>query len=105
MKISKIDRVIIKDLFKATDGLCTYTLYSRYKISLVELFNSIKKLEIEELLDNDGNRVLLTKKGVDFAVKKLIACKQSEKVDKIPTFSQGPKIEINSFYIPLDFEQ
>ena len=104
MKLSKIDRVIIKDLFKATEGLYTYTLYSRYKISPKELYESIKKLGTEELLENDGERILLTKKGVDFAVKKQIARKESEKFDKIPAFSQGPRIEINSFYIPLNFE-
>jgi predicted methyltransferase len=105
MKLSNIDRFIINDLFKATEGLFVFTLYSRYKVSPKELFESINKLEAEGILINSDDRISLTKEGVNFAIKRQMNYTDAEKSDKIPDFSKGPKIEVDKFYIPLDFEQ
>ena len=103
MKLSKIDRVIIQDLVKAAEGLYVFTLYRRYKISPKELFMAINKLEVAEIIENNDSRIILTKKGVYFAIKKQISHKGHERLT-VPSFSKGPRIKINEFYIPIDFE-
>jgi len=105
MKLSNTDRIIINDLFKATEGLFIYTLYSRYKFSPKDIFESINKLETEGIIHNADDRISLTKAGVDFAIAKHINYKENKSDKHMPVFCNGPKIEINEFYIPLDFEK
>lgn len=106
MKLSNIDKFVINDLFKATEGLFVFTLYSRYKVSPKELFESINKLETGGILIYSDDRISLTKEGVNFAIKRQKHFKEDaeEISDKAPDFSKGPKIEVNKFYIPLGFE-
>lgn len=105
MKISNTDRIIINDLFKATEGLYIYTLYSRYKISPKDIFESINKLEAEGIIYNTEDRISLTKSGIDYAIIKQINYRYKNSIKQMPVFCNGPTIMINKFYIPLDFEQ
>ena len=83
-------------------------LYTHYIVGInfrLRIFESINKLETEGIIHNADDRISLTKAGVDFAIAKHINYKENKSDKHMPVFCNGPKIEINEFYIPLDFEK
>ncbi|MBB1140898.1 hypothetical protein [Myroides sp. WP-1] len=102
MKLNRVDNIILQDLFKSGKGLFIFTLYSRYKISPKILFESIDKLKENELINViDEERIEITKSGITKIVKSS-SIKHNKEI-KINKEFLGPKIKINSFYIPRDF--
>ena len=102
MKLNRVDNIILKDLFKSEEGLFIFTLYSRYKISPKILFDSINRLKENELINLlEEERIEITIKGINKIVK--FNSKNHKKEFEIKNEFLGPKIKINSFYIPRDF--
>lgn len=102
MKLNRVDNIILKDLFKSGEGLFIFTLYSRYKISPKILFESINKLKDNELINIiEEERIEITKNGINRIVKS--SSVNNKREIKIKEEFLGPKIKINTFYIPRDF--
>ena len=101
MRLNKIEKLLLVDLFKSSDGLYIYTLYQRYNLSPKELFLTIDSLNKIKLIEVDEDRLKISKQGIEFAIKNNMNSKeQTEKKIIIPENFIGPKIEINQFYIP-----
>ncbi|PRB02041.1 hypothetical protein CQ046_13845 [Chryseobacterium sp. MYb7] len=101
MKLNKIEKIILNDLFKSTEGLFIYTLYSRYKVSPKILFETIENLKASNYITGTNERIEITKEGIESIVKKNI--KHEKKEFDIKEEFLGPQIKINSFYVPRDF--
>lgn len=101
MRLSNLQKMMLNDLFKSTEGLYIYTLYSRYNSSPKELYLAIEDLVNKTFIKSEDERLTITTAGIEFAVKtnELIKSK-SNKLNNIQENFTGPKIEINQFYIP-----
>ena len=65
-KLLAID--LIRDLYKSSEGLLPFTLYTRYKMSTVDLLSFIKEFEPRKLISIDEElRISLTKEGRRYA--------------------------------------
>lgn len=106
MKLSKNEKRILIDLFKSTESLFMFTLHKRLQLSPKELFEAIEKLKSSELITVSDNRLSITKEGVKFLVTSDLKQNNSTVNNKIILEDfLGPKIDINSFYIPKDFNK
>lgn len=64
MDIKRKYRKVFYDLYKSSNGLYAYTLYSRYNIQPSEVIEFINKYERAEIISvNDEQRIYLTHKG------------------------------------------
>lgn len=101
MKLGKLARQLLLDLFKSTDGLYTYTLYRRYKKSPSELFTAIKFLADNSLIVSDNEKLSITSSGISYTMVNNIRVKSREGKRVFPhSVFIGPKLNIDSFYIP-----
>jgi hypothetical protein len=65
--LSRIQRAILRDLYKAGGKLDGYTFYRRYKLDPFDLINATSRLIAESLLSvNEENIFLITAEGKDF---------------------------------------
>lgn len=101
MKLNKLSKQLLFDLFRSTDGLFIYTLYSRYKRSPKALFLAIKFLTDNGLAISNDERISISATGKEFALSISYGIRDAyNKFDMIPKEFIGPKIKINEFYIP-----
>jgi len=101
MRLNKLEKRLLTDLFKSTEGLFIFTLYRRYNLSPKELFLAINKLKENRLIEIDDDRISITKQGIQFAVNSNFSkSNKSDRFSKIPENFIGPNISINEFYIP-----
>lgn len=101
MKLSKLEKKLLIDLFKSSEGLFIFTLYQRYNLSPKELFLAVNGLIEHGLINSDGERIIISKDGISYAINsKMKTSEKRNKHDKIPENFLGQKIEINQFYIP-----
>ncbi len=101
MRLNNLQKLMLNDLFKSTEGLYIYTLYNRYNSSPKELFLAIEVLTKMSLVKSDDERLTITTSGIEYAIKTYEVIKaKSNKLDGIQEKFSGPKIEINQFYIP-----
>lgn len=106
MKYSKIDKQILSELFKASDGLYLFTLHRHLNLSPKELFNSVEKLKSSGFVEVSNDRVVITKDGVKYSTQMPLKLKKEIKIDKlIKEEFLGERININEFYIPYNYEK
>lgn len=106
MKLSKTEKTILLDLFKASNGLFLFTLHRQSNLSPKEIFIAIENLLANKLIELTDDRVTATKEGIDFVIKNTIRNKaDNDKKNLFIENFKGQRIEINSFYIPQDFNQ
>lgn len=65
MRLSGIERLILRDLFTASK-LDAYTFYRRYKLAPVQLFSAVNSLAREKLLTVEGNAICITSNGREY---------------------------------------
>jgi hypothetical protein len=69
-KISRIQRLILKDLFKARGKIDSYTLFRREYITPAQLAASISKFITDGKMEEREGELLLTPKGKRWVVQK-----------------------------------
>lgn len=106
MKLTKIERDILIEIFNSGNGLFLFSIHRQLGISPKDLFLAIENLKKNKLLEINEERVTITKEGVDFAINTPLKL-GTEKLDKKITVEEfmGPKIKINEFYIPQNFQK
>jgi hypothetical protein len=104
MKASLIEKILLKDLLKSSNGLLDYTFYQRYRVLPADMYKFIEKYSKLELLNYAESRITLTEKGKIFLLSKKFELGDSgDKFKKIPERFLAPKLPINEFYIPKKF--
>jgi len=102
--MTKIEKIILKDLYESVDGLYAFTFYSRYKIEPEQISAFIGKYSEQNILIYDDNdRLYLTHVGKDIILKQLFYNKSNDskgRFSNIPLEFLKEKIEINSPYLP-----
>ncbi|WP_330443036.1 hypothetical protein [Flavobacterium sp. C4GT6] len=103
--MNKTERIILKDLYESTNGLYTYTFFSRYKIEPEAIFFFIKKYSEKKILEYNNDRLNLTSEGRDIILKQLFNNKPEKgKFNNIPSDFLKERININSPYLPNLFK-
>lgn len=69
MRISKLQKIILRDLFGASEGLDAYTFWRRYRISPIELLKAVRYYLAKDFLKFENDRFFLTKEGRAFLLK------------------------------------
>lgn len=106
MKLTKQERQILIDIFKSSNGLFIFTLHRQLNLSPKELFAAIEKLKSNGLIDVTEDRAIITKTGVEYAVKTPLKTKIDDNKQRlIKENFLGKRININEFYIPQNFEK
>lgn len=110
MKLGKIEKNILTDLYKSEKGLLDYTLHIRYGYSVSKILKLIEKFSHNELVSYDGLRIKITNKGREYLLSnRLIRKGQKDIFSKIPEDFVDKRLEINEFYVPdkssMDFEE
>lgn len=106
MKLTKQERLILVEIFKATNGLFLFTLHRQLNLSPKELFLSVENLKSNGLIEISEDRITITKEGKNYSVQTPLKIKlgvNSEKLIKEDFL--GRRININDFYIPQNFEK
>lgn len=98
--MTKLEKLLIRDLYKSAEGLYVFTLYRRFNITPRELFQTISNLKERNLLTEIEMRINLTPAGKEFVLHHSIAVKGVDKFSSFPKGILGPKININEFYLP-----
>lgn len=97
----KFEKVILKDLYESSNGLQSFSFYSKYKIEPDKIFLFIEKYTKKGILIYENNKLELTKEGRILILKQYFSLKSnSTKFAGIPEEFLAPKIEINSPYLP-----
>jgi|ERR1035437_1941308 predicted methyltransferase len=101
MNLTYLNKRIVIELFKGSEGLYLFTLYQRLKATPKDLFNAINELIQEKIISKQGDRINLTSDGKEFVIKHKITVKgNSDKFQKISSNFLGRKISVNEFYLP-----
>lgn len=100
MKLNNQNTRILKYLFKADQGLFTFTLFQRLNVSPKDLFESMVALQELDLINEENDRLSLTSKGKEFIINNKLSSSSINKFEKIPNAFIGRKIDINEFYLP-----
>lgn len=94
------EKSILKLLFESSQGLYTFTLYQRLRLTPKEMFIAIEGLQNLNLISNEDDKITLTEEG-----KKLTMKGRSNNINNkhksIPKNFLGPRKEINEFYLPI----
>lgn len=99
--MTKVDNIILKDLFESVDGLFAFTLYSRHKIEPDRIIDFINKYQAKGIISFDSNKINLTKEGREITLKQLFFKKESgDKFSNIPSDFIVSKLNINEPYLP-----
>ena len=105
MKLTKNEKNILTEIFKASNGLFLFSLYRQLNLSPKEIFIAVEKLKENKLIDISGDRVTITKEGVGYAVQNPLKIREEKTfTKKIDEDFIGRRIDINEFYIPQNFE-
>lgn len=106
MKLSKQERLILVEIFKASNGLFLFTLHRQLKLSPKELFISVENLKSKGLIEISEDRITITKEGINYSVHTPLKIKSDTNNEKlIKEDFLGRRININEFYIPQYFEK
>lgn len=101
MKLNQIEIRLVKDLYKSENGLYTFTLFNKLKISISELFAIINLLVDRGVIIEKDDRVFITEKGrAEVLNQNLISKGVKSKYDVIPDRFLGPRIAIDELYFP-----
>lgn len=104
--LTKQEKQILVEIFKASNGLFLFTLHRQLNLSPKEIFSAVENLKSLGLIELLEDKVKITKKGIGYSVQNPL---KDQKVLKNETKIQddfvGRKININEFYIPLNFEK
>lgn len=106
MKLTKQERQILLEIFKASNGLFLFTLHRQLNLSPKELFLSVENLKSNGLIEISEDRITITKEGINYSVHTPLKIKleiNDKKVVKEEFL--GTRININEFYIPQNFEK
>ena len=68
-KLRSVEKVLIRDLALAKNGLNAYTLFRRYTIRPAQLSNAIRTFEELGYVNFDGWRLEMTGKGREWLIK------------------------------------
>lgn len=106
MKHTNLERKILNEIFKSSNGLFLFSLYKQLNITPKDLFISIENLKTNGLIDLNEDRVSITKEGIGYVVNTQLKLANNEDKQKlIKENFQGKRIKINEFYIPQNFEK
>jgi hypothetical protein len=102
MKLSNIQKSIIKDLSRANNGLNLYTFWIRYKLTPNMLLVYLNRLLINNLANISESRVTLTDKGISWIYKNrhIIYSSSNKAWLMIPKEFEAPIIPVNKPYLP-----
>jgi hypothetical protein len=101
MKLSKLEKRILQDLFKASEGLYMFTVYQRYRLSPKDLFVSLESLKTKKLIVDEEDRMTISNEGKEFVIfNNLSSSDKKERFSRIPDEFIGRRININEFYFP-----
>jgi hypothetical protein len=106
MKLTKQEKQILIEIFKASNGLFLFTLHRQLNLSPKEIYSAIENLKSYGLLELKEDKVTITKDGVGYSVQTPLKTKTditSKKLMKEDFL--GRRININEFYIPQNFEK
>lgn len=99
--MSKIENIILKDLYESVDGLFAFTLYSRHQIEPDSILNFINKYQKKGVVTFESNKISLTKEGREIILKQLFVKKATgNKFANIPSDFITSKLNINEPYLP-----
>ena len=102
MRFSRLQRLILRDLFESEKGLHVFTIHRRYNIAPVQLVDSLRTLVDAGLIEIADDRMKLTEKGNKEVLESRIELlSHGEKAwrECPPDFKQ-PSIAVNQPYIP-----
>lgn len=106
MKLSNHERLILLLLIESVDGLMLFTLYRKLDLQPKDLFHAVKKLKELDFLIEQGDKLKLTENGINYSSRSsLIKFDKESGRNKFNVDTLGKKLEINDFYIPLDFNK
>ena len=102
MKITRLQRFILKELFRARGKLDSYTFYKRYYVTPSQLVSSIARFTREEYIKESDGVLILTPKGKRWLVEQGVVADGTEKCvwKIIPENFVQPKIPSWSPYVP-----
>ena len=102
IKITRIQKLILQDVFKAGGKIDSYTLYRRYTILPQQLAKALEPLVSKEYLASDGGVINLTEKGKKWITSKNIVYVNDKKVWlEIPSSFAQPKLDVFGIYVPV----
>lgn len=97
----RLERKILRDLYKASEGLFAYTFYNRYRIAPETTASFIKKFEEKDYVKYTDGRLYLTDFGKKIIYKKEFSIKENtDRFSGIPDEHKDYQISINEPYIP-----
>ncbi|MFC1510218.1 hypothetical protein ACFL49_00975 [Candidatus Omnitrophota bacterium] len=99
MKISKIDIVILVDLYKSVNGLRPYVFFQRYRYGPSTVFKSILEFVKKNLVLEKDDKLIITKIGREFVEKNRFLFNKN-KFDRIPEEFLVQKLAVNEPYMP-----
>ena len=103
MKFSTIQKEILKDLFRASEGLDLFTFWRRYRISPAEMFKIVDKLEKNNLVHIVDERIFLTTYGRKYltANRSFLTSRGKRPWREIPDAFKAEKLPVNKPIAPI----
>lgn len=105
MKLTKLEKQILYEVFKSSNGLFIFSLHRQLNLTPKDLFVSIENLKTSGLIEVNEDRVSTTKDGIGYAVNTQLKTAQNDNQKFKKENTVGRKIEINEFYIPQNYEK
>lgn len=102
MKLSDLERKIIIELYRSSDGLFIYSIFKRQIFSPGVLYRCIDKLVDQDYIIKNGDRLTLTEKAKKHLLSQhyIISNNGNNKYANIPAKFIAKKLEVNGFYLP-----
>ncbi|EIF51358.1 hypothetical protein [Sulfurovum sp. AR] len=99
--MTKLERLILKDLYESIDGLYLFTFYSRYKIEPDAIYTFVEKYKSKGIINDTSDKIIITDEGRNIIMKQLFYNKPSNgKKFNIPEEFLVDKIGINQPFLP-----
>lgn len=99
MRITKSEIVILVDLYKSHEGLSPFTFYQRHRFSAALVYKAVERFEKLKYLQLIDDKLAITQEGREFVDSNKFVF-DSNKFERIPEHYLGPKLDLNSPYIP-----
>jgi hypothetical protein len=102
VKLTRYQRLILKDIIRANGTLSAYTFYRRYRLSPAQLAESLNRLIINKLIQVKEDKILLTSQCKEWLDKRKISFADTEEKEwrEIPIEVTQTKIVPWEPYLP-----
>lgn len=101
-KVSKSEKKMLLDVFKAKNKIDSFTLYKRSRLGFSDFTDTFKKLSDDGLVnEDDSERISLTNKGKEFVIKiSSLGMNENQEWREVPDRFKDVSIDIHEPYIP-----